>query len=174
MRPAAHALTAFLAFLLIAPLALAGGCEAASSDGDGATAHPSLPNDQAAADSGVSGGSSDTASWPGGVDVGPSWEAADASSSDVYGGSWGGADWGSGAAADAGSAPGGGPGNVGPGGECLPNCDGKQCGPDGCGGTCGWCSGDGSCQAGACVEVPGCAPACAGEMIGVDDGCGGV
>ncbi len=65
-------------------------------------------------------------------------------------------------------------GGFGPNGECLPQCTGKQCGPDGCGGSCGWCGGDDSCQEGACVTVEGCTPDCAGKMIGVDDGCGGV
>ncbi len=57
---------------------------------------------------------------------------------------------------------------------CIPNCEAKQCGPDGCGGTCGWCSAEASCQGGSCVKVPGCYPECAGMMIGEDDGCGGV
>ena len=61
----------------------------------------------------------------------------------------------------------------GPGG-CNPNCQGKQCGPDGCGGSCGGCSAQASCQEGACVTVDGCTPACAGLMVGEDDGCGGV
>ena len=62
------------------------------------------------------------------------------------------------------------------GGEegCMPDCDGKQCGPDGCGGSCGWCSSQTSCQEGACVVVPGCTPECAGKMIGEDDLCGGL
>ncbi len=73
--------------------------------------------------------------------------------------------------ADAGPTPGGGqPGD----GSCVPVCDGKQCGPDGCGGSCGWCSGNDSCQDGVCVLVAGCVPACAGKMIGLEDGCGGV
>jgi len=33
---------------------------------------------------------------------------------------------------------------------CVPNCAGKQCGDDGCGGSCGPCNG-GSCPAGACT-----------------------
>ena len=73
-----------------------------------------------------------------------------------------------------GGTVGGGRGNTGENGECLPTCTGKQCGPDGCGGSCGWCSGDDSCQAGVCTAVPGCKPECADQMIGVDDGCGGV
>ncbi len=61
-----------------------------------------------------------------------------------------------------------------PGNGCVPACEAKQCGPDGCGGTCGWCSAQTSCQDGVCVEVPGCTPECAGKMIGEEDGCGGV
>ncbi|MBP5405521.1 hypothetical protein J6Z19_00020 [bacterium] len=30
---------------------------------------------------------------------------------------------------------------------CIPNCEGKQCGDDGCGGTCGGCGDDESCNA---------------------------
>jgi hypothetical protein len=56
--------------------------------------------------------------------------------------------------------------------SCKPNCAGKSCGPDGCGGTCGTCSGsapfcDGS---GQCVAT--CAPKCSGKSCG-PDGCGG-
>lgn len=57
---------------------------------------------------------------------------------------------------------------------CVPDCEGLQCGPDGCGGACGWCSGQASCQEGVCVDVPGCTPQCAGQMVGAEDGCGGV
>ena len=59
-------------------------------------------------------------------------------------------------------------------GGCVPACDGRQCGPDGCGGSCGWCSGSASCQAGTCIDVPDCTPECGGQMVGADDGCGGV
>jgi hypothetical protein len=38
---------------------------------------------------------------------------------------------------------------------CTPDCSGKNCGPDGCGGTCGACTGSASCQNGVCIdEVP--------------------
>ena len=77
------------------------------------------------------------------------------------------------AAADASSG-----GNVDPGDDdpqsCRPACDQLQCGPDGCGGSCGWCSASASCQEGVCIVVDGCDPDCAGQMIGADDGCGGV
>jgi len=51
---------------------------------------------------------------------------------------------------------------------CVPECDGLQCGPDGCGGTCGVCPNGVPCQNGLCV----CTPACQGKQCG-DDGCGG-
>ena len=35
---------------------------------------------------------------------------------------------------------------------CNPDCDGKECGDDGCGGSCGACEGGGICGDGACVE----------------------
>ena len=38
-------------------------------------------------------------------------------------------------------------------GECVPSCAGKQCGSDGCGGSCGTCPGGQACQAGACVQA---------------------
>jgi len=59
-------------------------------------------------------------------------------------------------------------------GHCTPDCSGKQCGPDGCGGTCGWCPGTKSCQGGLCVAVSGCTPECGGKMAGEADGCGGL
>lgn len=139
----------------------------------------------------------------GGTDtVGGSWGADGAASFDVgYGGWHGGGGGGDTAGADAGGwwgpgadvpgAPdssGGGPATCDPpcaDGQqctngwcvedgCVPDCGGRQCGPDGCGGACGWCSGQASCQEGACVEVAGCTPQCAGQMVGADDGCGGV
>jgi len=51
---------------------------------------------------------------------------------------------------------------------CQPACTGKSCGSDGCGKTCGTCTGpQDACVAGQCV----CQPACAGKVCG-DDGCG--
>ena len=52
--------------------------------------------------------------------------------------------------------------------SCIPNCSGKQCGDDGCGGSCGSCPGGWVCQGGKCV----CVPNCAGKQCG-SDGCGG-
>ena len=51
------------------------------------------------------------------------------------------------------------------------NCAGKECGDDDCGGVCGNCPADSSCQDGLCVAGP-CEPACQGKECG-DDGCGG-
>ena len=51
---------------------------------------------------------------------------------------------------------------------CLPSCTGKECGPDGCGGSCGACTPLQVCQGGNCA----CAPNCQGKQCG-DDGCGG-
>ena len=52
---------------------------------------------------------------------------------------------------------------------CAPACEGKLCGDDGCGGSCGDCTGQQElCVEGACV----CQPACDGMDCG-DDGCAG-
>ena len=56
-------------------------------------------------------------------------------------------------------------------GGCAPQCQGKECGPDGCGGTCGTCQGNETCDgAGQCVS---CTPQCQGKECG-PDGCGGL
>ena len=51
---------------------------------------------------------------------------------------------------------------------CYPNCKGKECGPDGCGGSCGVCPEGDTCFEGQCV----CRPSCQGKKCG-PDGCGG-
>jgi hypothetical protein len=52
---------------------------------------------------------------------------------------------------------------------CAPDCVGRVCGGDGCGGSCGTCAGpQDACVQGACV----CQPACEGRSCGAD-GCGG-
>ncbi|MBL6975654.1 MAG: hypothetical protein ISR64_07990 [Deltaproteobacteria bacterium] len=54
---------------------------------------------------------------------------------------------------------------------CTPDCVGKECGPDGCGGFCGTCA-QGYCDAaGMCQTV--CVPDCVGKECG-PDGCGTV
>lgn len=60
----------------------------------------------------------------------------------------------------------------GPDKLCAPSCAGKQCGPNGCGGSCGSCATppNTTCNAsGQCV----CSPSCGGKSCG-PDGCGGV
>jgi hypothetical protein len=54
---------------------------------------------------------------------------------------------------------------------CSPSCTGRECGDDGCGGSCGQCQGEGSvCVEGEC-SAP-CQPDCSGKECG-DDGCFG-
>ncbi len=71
---------------------------------------------------------------------------------------------------DAGSSPdaGNSPADAG----CTPACSGRSCGDDGCGGSCGTCSGAGQ----TCVEATGacvvCTPDCSGLECGVDPICG--
>ena len=50
---------------------------------------------------------------------------------------------------------------------CVPQCDGLNCGPDGCGGSCGECPIYAKCVAGDC-----CMADCEGKECG-PDGCGG-
>lgn len=52
---------------------------------------------------------------------------------------------------------------------CTPDCQGRECGKDGCGGSCGECQQGCDCITGFCVC---CEPACDGKECG-DDGCGG-
>jgi len=53
---------------------------------------------------------------------------------------------------------------------CTPKCDGKECGDDGCGGSCGACAPGIECLPdGTCKE---CVPACDGKDCGPDS-CGG-
>jgi len=55
--------------------------------------------------------------------------------------------------------------------ECTPNCSGKQCGDNGCGGSCGSCSSTQTCNSsGMCIEK--CTPNCSSKVCG-SDGCGG-
>ncbi|MBT9560415.1 MAG: hypothetical protein IV100_30600 [Myxococcales bacterium] len=51
---------------------------------------------------------------------------------------------------------------------CAPSCNGKECGDDGCGGSCGGCTAGATCTDGQCD----CVPSCDGNECG-DDGCGG-
>ncbi len=56
-----------------------------------------------------------------------------------------------------------------PGCACVPSCEGKVCGADGCGGSCGTCT-FGTCNSSGQCE---CTPQCGGKTCG-PDGCGGV
>lgn len=47
---------------------------------------------------------------------------------------------------------------------CTKRCTGKTCGPDGCGGSCGSCPGDKTCQNGACACPPGEIDACGADI----------
>lgn len=56
--------------------------------------------------------------------------------------------------------------------NCEPSCSGKNCGADGCGGTCGNCATGQYCQSGICATT--CTPSCTGKKFcGADNGCGG-
>jgi|GEM_PF-935412 len=57
---------------------------------------------------------------------------------------------------------------------CTPDCSGKSCGDDGCGGSCGTCPPGEQCSVitGSC-EPEACVPDCSGKVCG-DDGCGGI
>ncbi|MBM4388775.1 MAG: hypothetical protein FJ088_13620, partial [Deltaproteobacteria bacterium] len=54
-------------------------------------------------------------------------------------------------------------------GSCVPQCSGKECGDDGCGGSCGTCPWGWTCNSGKCS----CTPSCSGKECG-SDGCGSV
>jgi len=45
--------------------------------------------------------------------------------------------------------------------ECIPNCKGKECGPDDCGGSCGTCIADDEyCDNGVCKNISSCTSGC--------------
>jgi hypothetical protein len=54
--------------------------------------------------------------------------------------------------------------------SCAPQCDGLECGPDMCGGLCGFCPGDDICTLGECKS---CKTDCDFKDCG-SDGCGGL
>jgi len=55
---------------------------------------------------------------------------------------------------------------------CAPNCTAKDCGADGCGGTCGSCSNGTICDAANGICFSPCVPQCNGKNCGSDN-CGG-
>ena len=58
-------------------------------------------------------------------------------------------------------------------GGCTPNCEGKECGSDGCGAQCGACGAGKICVQGECVQDGGCQIQCADKECG-SDGCSGL
>ncbi|MDP6945450.1 MAG: hypothetical protein QF464_14980, partial [Myxococcota bacterium] len=74
--------------------------------------------------------------------------------------------------ADGASSPPGDGAQTGPDGvtTCTARCEGKSCGDDGCGGSCGECSAGDFCVEGLCADE--CTPKCEGKACG-GDGCGG-
>jgi agmatine/peptidylarginine deiminase len=56
-------------------------------------------------------------------------------------------------------------------GPCTPSCDGKECGSDGCGGSCGTCGAGLTCQAGACVQGGATLDQCLGMDTPSAQGC---
>jgi len=57
--------------------------------------------------------------------------------------------------------------------NCTPNCANKQCGGDGCDGSCGACNTTQSCNStGRCVPIINCTPQCSGKQCG-SNGCNG-
>lgn len=58
--------------------------------------------------------------------------------------------------------------------ECEPQCGGKECGPDSCGGFCGdGCEDDQECVDGGCTCAPETCESLGRECGNADDGCGG-
>lgn len=55
---------------------------------------------------------------------------------------------------------------------CIPACDGRECGPDSCGGLCGQCGTGRVCSGGLCVCNPEDHKACCGNDVCWFDGCG--
>lgn len=55
--------------------------------------------------------------------------------------------------------------------SCTPSCGGKECGDDGCGGSCGDCPASHTCN--ISTNLCMCTPSCAGKLCTDDDGCGG-
>ncbi len=54
--------------------------------------------------------------------------------------------------------------------DCTPACEDRECGDDGCGGSCGDCEEGWSCEAGACTPPTG---GCGDQICGADEDCEG-
>ena len=56
---------------------------------------------------------------------------------------------------------------------CAPACEGKDCGDDGCGGSCGACAEGEACEEGACVTSGDCTPTTPPDEVcdGLDNDC---
>ena len=54
---------------------------------------------------------------------------------------------------------------------CVPACNARECGPDGCGATCGTCVAGSTCDSSGRCAVASCTPQCAARECG-PDGCG--
>jgi hypothetical protein len=52
-----------------------------------------------------------------------------------------------------------------PEGSCVPQCSGAQCGSDGCGGSCGNCSGNTTCEDGLCIPNSPVSGTCNGAPV---------
>jgi hypothetical protein len=57
-------------------------------------------------------------------------------------------------------------------GQCVPECSGKECGSDGCGGSCGKCFGDDVCDTGQCVSGSSCNATCGSSGCECGQVCG--
>ncbi|MBU1876179.1 MAG: DUF11 domain-containing protein [Nanoarchaeota archaeon] len=68
------------------------------------------------------------------------------------------------------SSGGGSSSSGGGGGGCIANCEGKVCGSDGCGGSCGECSEGETCSSGFCIKVPECGDGILASGEECDDG----
>jgi hypothetical protein len=55
---------------------------------------------------------------------------------------------------------------------CIPNCTDRECGNDGCGGSCGTCSGEQTCHGGRCCRPESRGATCAGRCGTWTNTCG--
>ena len=56
--------------------------------------------------------------------------------------------------------------------NCVPSCNGKECGDDGCQGSCGTCLSDYVCNSGGCVPIQSCIDTCASKGCDCGTVCG--